>query len=94
MGAPEFLDQLNAEGLVVVGDGDHLWVGPRDRLTDGLREQITCFKAQMLGLVAHRHWMVALPDRTILFTVPQGMTRAEVLQHYPTALDAQPRRGV
>lgn len=90
MGAADFLCQLAVQGVTIVGIGDCLWVGPRDRLTDELRQQIADRKVELLELVEHRHWIVILPDRTVRFTVPQGMTRAEVLQHYANALDARP----
>lgn len=90
MGASDFLHQLMADRFIVVGEGSRLLVGPRHRVTDEHRERIHHFKDELLDLVPHRHWIVTLPDRIVRFTVPQGMTREEVLQHYPTALDAQP----
>ena len=90
MGAADLLRRLTEEGFTIVGDGDRLRVGPIDRLTDEHREQIIGRKVELLELVEHRHWVVTLPGRTTRFTVPQGMTRAEVMQHYATALDARP----
>lgn len=90
MGAADFLRQLVAEGVTIVGEGDRLRAGPRERLTDESRKHIAWYKDELLGLVEHRHWIVILPGRTVRFTVAQGMTREEVLQHYATARDAWP----
>lgn len=90
MGAREFMHALQDEGFVVMAEGGRLLVGPSTRLTDEHRRQIRLFKRDLLEVAPYRHWLVTMPGRKVGFTCPQGITRAEVLQQYPGALDAEP----
>jgi|GEM_PF-4774727 len=88
MGAPELVLQLRCEGLTLLAEKQNILVGPRHLLTDHRRDLLRAHKAEVLPILPRRSWRVILPDREIAFICPQGITRAEVMEQYPRAIDA------
>lgn len=49
MGARDVLDRLRGAGMSVTWDGDDLMVGPKDRLTDSMRQGIRAHRAELIA---------------------------------------------
>lgn len=54
MSAPDLLAELNALGIQLEADGQHLRFRPREKVTADLLATIKARKAELLGLLAKR----------------------------------------
>jgi hypothetical protein len=53
MAAPDILNKLESMGLRLEKRGGSIWVEPRDRITDSVRELIRAHKAELLKALAY-----------------------------------------
>lgn len=84
MRAEELLAELEALGVVVSLDHEHLRLRPKSRLTDDLIEDLRAHKAEIVGLVELRQWPKESRDAVRRFGVPQARLYSFVRQHVTT----------